>query len=159
MSQTLTETLQANTRYALNVGIGNIASGTATNGTFFDLDGFPGYRVDLSAGGTVIAQDNNSQAGLIAEGAFGNSTVTFASGAAPAQLGQPLQIRLVNLNQVDAMFPNANLEVDFDNVRLTATAVPEPCRIAWLGMTTVVFFRFRKEFGRGKGSGGLVSHD
>ncbi len=125
--QTLTTTLQANTQYTLNVDIGNIASGTAVNGDFFDLNGFPGYRVDLLAGGVVVAQDDNSLAGSIAEGAFGLSTVNFTTGDLHAQLGQQLAIRLVNLNVVDPAFPGADLEVDFDNVRLMASsAVPEP---------------------------------
>lgn len=127
-SQTLSETLQANTTYQLDVGIGNIASGTALSGTFFNLDGFPGYRVDLLAGGVVLAQDNNTFAGVVGEGDFLDSSITFNSGASHAQLGQSLQIRLVNLNVVDAGSPGADLEVDFDNIRLDAftTAVPEP---------------------------------
>ncbi len=124
--QSLSETLQANTQYTLQVDIGNIASGTAVNNDFFDLSGFPGYRVDLMAGTTVLDSDNNSLAGSIAEGAFGLSTVTFTTGATHSQLGQNLGIRLVNLNVTDPSAPNADLEVDFDNVRLDATAIPEP---------------------------------
>ena len=45
-------------------------------------------------------------------------------------LGQPLAIRLVSLNQIDAAFPGADLEVDFDLVRLTGVAVPEPSPLA-----------------------------
>lgn len=33
-------------------------------------------------------------------------------------------IRLVNLNVVDPAFPNSDLEVDFDDVRLDATPAP-----------------------------------
>lgn len=134
MQQTLTETLQANQTYTLDVEIGNIASGTAQNGTFFDLDGLPGYRVDLMAGGVILAQDNNTLNGLIAEGEFGTSQVVFTTGATHAQLGQALQIRLVNLNQVDPLAPAANLEVDFDNVRLDVTSVPEPSGLFCLGL-------------------------
>ncbi|MEM9586091.1 MAG: hypothetical protein AAGA03_02320 [Planctomycetota bacterium] len=126
LQQTLAATLQANTRYDLSVEIGNIASGTANNGSFFNLDGFPGYRIDLLAGGQIVAQDNNTLAGSIGEGQFATSQLQFDVGAMHGQLGQPLSIRLVNLNQVDATAPLADLEVDFDNVRLTATSVPEP---------------------------------
>ena len=52
----------------LLVDIGNIATGIAISGQTFFLDGLPGYRVELLAGGTVIASDNNSLAGSIAEG-------------------------------------------------------------------------------------------
>jgi len=128
LEQTLSTNLQANTTYTLDVEIGNIASGTAQSNEFFNLDGFPGYRVDILAGGVVVAQDLNALAGTIPEGEFSTSTVMFTTGATHAQLGQALQIRLVNLNVVDAAFPLADLEVDFDNVRFDATlaAVPEP---------------------------------
>ena len=135
--QTLASTLQANTMYTLQVEIGNIASGTAVNNDFFPLDGFPGYRVDLLAGGVVVAQDNNSLAGTIPDGQFGTSTVNFSTGAAHPQLGQTLGIRLVNLNIEDPTFPNSDLEVDFDNVRLDAVAVPEPSSI-FLAVAAIV---------------------
>jgi hypothetical protein len=130
--QTLGATLAANTSYTLQVQIGNIASGFAVDGQFFDLDGFPGYRVDLLAGGLVLSSDNNSLAGTIPEGEWGLSTVGFTTGPTHAQLGQQLGIRLVNLNVVDAAYPDSDLEVDFDAVSLTAVAVPEPDAAALL---------------------------
>ncbi len=124
LAQTLIETLQPYTTYTLQVDIGNIASGTSSGGQFFNLDGFSGYRVDLLGGNEVIAQDNNSLFGSIAEGEFVLSTFTFSTGADHPRLGEPLGIRLVNINEVDPTAPNADLEVDFDNVRLsTAPAV------------------------------------
>jgi len=125
LQQTLSTSLAANSQYSLQVEIGNIASGSSQAGTFFNLDGFPGYRVDVLAGGVVMAQDNNTLSGAIAEGDFQTSHVSFQTGAVHPQLGQPLQIRLVNLNQVDLAFPNAELEVDFDDVRFNVTSVPE----------------------------------
>ncbi len=149
MQQTLVETLQPNTVYSLDVEIGNIASGTAQNGTFFDISGFPGYRVDLLAGGVILAQDNNSLAGSIPEGEFAATNVSFTTGSTHAQLGQALQIRLVNLNVVDAGAPNADLEVDFDNVRLDASAasVPEPAGflITAVGLGAVLCGRRRQK--------------
>lgn len=120
MVQTLSETLEAYTIYTLEVDVGNIASGTSMGGGFFNLDGLPGYRVDLLAGGELIDQDNNLLFGSIADGQFGMSSFSFSTGAAHAQLGQALGIRLVNLNEVDPSAPNADLEVDFDNVRFSA---------------------------------------
>ena len=118
--QALAEVLEANAHYVLEVEIGNIASGTAMSGQFFDLDGFPGYRVDLLAGDVVIAQDANSLAGAIPEGTFATSTVELTTSADHPQIGEPLAIRLVNLNLIDPEHPDADLEVDFDDVRLTA---------------------------------------
>lgn len=129
--QTLAATLQANTLYTLSVEIGNIGSGNV-----FNFAGFPGYRVDLLAGGTIIAQDNNSLGGLIPEAEFETSTVTFQTGETHAQLNQALGIRLVNLNIIDttnATTESAELEVDFDDVRLSAvSAVPEPSGLVLL---------------------------
>ena len=125
--QTLTNTLQANFIYELSVEVGNIASGTAQNNQFFNLDEFPGYRVELLAGGVVIAEDDNAL--TIPEGEFSTSTVSFSTSASHAQLGQNLGIRLVNLNVIPAGFTQAtspDLEVDFDDVRLAATVIPEP---------------------------------
>jgi len=132
--QTLADSLQANTTYTLEVDIGNIRSGTSLDGGVFNLDGFPGYRVDFLAGGVVLDSDDNTLAGSIAEGTFGTSTLSITTGNAPAQLGQALGIRLVNLNTVDPAAPGADLEVDFDNVRLDATAVPAPATAALLAL-------------------------
>ncbi|NOY43369.1 MAG: PEP-CTERM sorting domain-containing protein [Planctomycetes bacterium] len=114
---TLADTLAANTVYNLQVLVGNIASAGS-----FDLQGLPGYRVDLLAGGVVIAQDNNSLFGSIDDGEFVNTSISLTTGLAHPQLGQTLGIRLVNLNQVDPDFPASDLEVNFDDIRLDATA-------------------------------------
>lgn len=117
LSQTLDTLLAANTTYTLTVDVGNPETYfSEVNNFFFDFDGFPGYRVELLAGGQVIAADNNSQ--CIAEGDFGTSTVTFTSGSDSSYLGQNLGIRLINLNAAPGT------EVDFDNVHLTAQAIP-----------------------------------
>jgi hypothetical protein len=143
--QTLSATLQADTAYSLRVLIGNIASGQSQNFGFFNLNGFPGYRVDLLAGGVVIASDNNSL--LPDEGTFEESLVSYTTGSGHAQLGQALGIRLVNLNLVDNTDLTADWEVDFDDVRLTATAVPEPAATAIVlasGCLLLAWFRRRR---------------
>jgi Ca2+-binding RTX toxin-like protein len=113
LSQTLNATLTTSTRYILQVEVGNIADGNPNDAV--DLDGFPGYRVELLAGGTVLAADDNTLA--IAEGEFKTSTVTFIAPNDAPNLGSALEIRLLNLIQ------GAGLEVDFDDVRLIAETV------------------------------------
>lgn len=121
IQQTLATTLEANTLYTLSVDIGNIATGVSESGQTFFLDGNPGYRVDFLAGETLLTSDDSTLTGAIAEGEFGTSVVTFEAPADHAQLGETLTIRLVNLNET-ALVPAGNdLEIDFDNVRLTAT--------------------------------------
>lgn len=132
LQQTLGATLASNTRYTLSVRIGNIATGWSVDNTLFNLNGFPGYRVDLLAGNTLLSSDNNSLDGSIPEGGWGLSTVVYESGIAPAGLNQNLRIRLVNLNLVDPSAPSADREVDFDAVSLSAVPVPEPSVTAML---------------------------
>jgi hypothetical protein len=78
--------------------------------------------------------NSDSNTGSIPEGQFALRTVNFTTGATHARLGEALGIRLVNLNVVDSAHPTADLEVDFDNVSLTADAVPEPGSLVLLAM-------------------------
>lgn len=121
LQQTLGATLQANTRYTLRVQVGDIASGQGPPPCdvfgFFHLDGFPGYRVQLLAGGQVIAEDFNSLAPLLDDGFFLQTTIVHTTNAAPPQLGQALAVRLINLNTIDTPM-DPGIEVDFDDVQL-----------------------------------------
>jgi hypothetical protein len=133
VEQQLAAALQANTHYTLTVEVGNIASCAGLVSPylgFYDLDGFPGYRVQLLAGGVVVAED----AGALspAEGVFETATLELSTGAAPSQQGQPLAIRLVNRHQPDV--PGVTgLEVDFDDVRLDAAPVAGVPLAPWAG--------------------------
>lgn len=115
LQQTLSATLRPFTRYTLRVQVGDLAPQA---GVPFAFTGFPGYRVDLMAGTTVLASDNDTL--RPGEGRFLTSTVTFSTVAAPAQLGQPLGIRLVNLNAAPG------IEVNFDDVRLETAPIHPP---------------------------------
>lgn len=142
LSQVVDHSLQAGMTYTLRVAVGNIASG---NGAppftqFFDLDGFPGYAVQLLAGGVVIAQDLNTLGGSIAEGTFGESVVSIAVGGDHPQVGGILEIRLLNLTQAGTA-EAPGIEVDFDNVRLeSVTTVPEPA--TWVMVLAGALFLF-----------------
>ncbi|MFT4564471.1 MAG: hypothetical protein ACI9BW_004237 [Gammaproteobacteria bacterium] len=133
LEQVLADSLQVNTQYTLEVAIGNIASGTSQAGNFFELSGFPGYRVELLAGGQVLAMDTN-MALPIDDGEFGISTVSFTTGAAHTQLGQALGIRLINTNLQDLGFLSSDLEVDFDAVSLSAVVVPIPAMLPLMAL-------------------------
>ena len=115
LQQTLAATLRPHTRHTLRVLVGNLAP---QNGVPFAFSGFPGYRIDLMAGSTVLASDTNSL--LPGEGRFLESTVEVTTGAAHPALGQPLTIRLVNLNAAPG------IEVNFDHVRLDTTPQHPP---------------------------------
>lgn len=128
MQQTLAATLAANRRYTVLAWIGNIDEGTANFG-YFNLLGFPGYRVDLLAGGTVIASDNDSLNGSIPEAEFRETTFVADIGASHPQLGQALSIRLVNLN-VSGPPAAPGIEVNFDDIRLREAAKNESASVA-----------------------------
>lgn len=123
LQQTLSDTLLLNTTYTLTVEVGNFRDGDA--GDPFDFNGFPGYRVDLLADGnpTPLASDLNSL--TPSEGIFQTSIVSFTTGSSHPDAGQALAIRLVNLN-------GTGIEVNFDDVRLDASPVPEPSTTALL---------------------------
>ena len=137
--QILTDTVQANTRYELSVEVGNIASGDASNGDSFNLDGFPGYRVDLFAIDQFMYEMNLVQyidTLIIPEAEFALSTISVNIGAVDTAIGLFLGIRLVNLNETRGVSDPPDLEVDFDDVRLSATAISEPgmAALALLGV-------------------------
>lgn len=133
IQQTLSATLDLNMVYTLQVDVGNIASGMGSassadgGNNFYNLNGFPGYRIDLLAGDVVLGSDTGASIG---EGSWVTRSVVVNVGASHAQAGEALSIRLVNLNQSDS--PDPGIEVDFDNVRLDA--VPEPTSTMLLGL-------------------------
>jgi hypothetical protein len=137
LAQEVGEIVDAGDTYTLRVEVGNIASGTGFPPFdvygFFDLDGFPGYRVALRAGGLELAADANSLAAGLAEGTFATSVVEVTIPADHPAIGSPLEIRLTNLNQAGTP-QEPGIEVDFDDVRLDALAVPEPARALQLAV-------------------------
>ena len=148
IEQTLSDTLAANTQYTLTVEVGNIGSGTSNNGAGdpYNLDGFPGYRIELLADGVVLDEDDNSL--VIPEREFATATIPFSTGLSHTQLGQSLGIRLISLNSgnpSDALPATIDAnEVNFDNVRLTATAIPEPRVYGILSGTLALLLALRR---------------
>ncbi|MBL8483093.1 MAG: PEP-CTERM sorting domain-containing protein, partial [Rhodocyclaceae bacterium] len=148
LAQVLTTDLAPSTHYRLSVEVGNIDSGTGSPPYdvfgFFNIEGFPGYRVQLLAGGVVLAEDDNSLGASLAEGTFGTSIIDFVS---PANVlaGQALEIRLINLNLPGT--PGApGIEVDFDDVRLDAAplGVPAPAVAPLLGAAALGWWAARR---------------
>jgi hapalindole H/12-epi-hapalindole U/12-epi-fischerindole U synthase len=111
--------IEPETEYTLSVAVLNTPS---VEGSEF-FAGFPGYRLELLAGNTVISVDNNSVA--IAEGEFERVSISYNSLNDSNYLGAELGIRLVNLNlNNNSGLDNGNgTEVNFDDVRLDATSI------------------------------------
>lgn len=105
-SQTLTANLTANSEYTLSVGVGERLDSSVSYK-------FPGYSVSLLAGGHVLATESSLNP---PPGSFLTSTLHFTALSGNPYLGQSLAIQLT-----------ANgTQVEFDNVRLNVSPVPEP---------------------------------
>ena len=126
-AQVLTETFAANTDYTLTVEVGN-------SWAYY----WSGYSVQLLAGGTVIAEDDNT---LWPDYMlWATSTVAYTYNPADSALvGQPLEIRLLNLGiDMDVAAPSV-VGVEFDAVSL----IPEPATLALLGLGALMLKRRR----------------
>jgi len=108
--QILTRNLAPNHVYTLSVAIGNPALYNVPPPA-------PDYRIELLAGGVLLASRSGSPPED--DSAFDIVTITYSSGQAPAQIGQPLEIRLIAIEDPR----NDDYGVDYDDVRLTAEPV------------------------------------
>ena len=127
VAQVLTETFAANTDYTLTIDVGN-------SWAYY----WSGYSVQLLAGGTLIAEDNDTV--WTDYMLWATSTVQYTYDPADSALvGQPLEIRLLNLGlDKDAAAPSV-VGVEFDNVSL----IPEPATLALLGLGALMLRRKR----------------
>ena len=122
LGQTLGATLQPSTTYTLTVATGWRADLAA-------YPNYPGYGIELWAGGTLLAFDYDTSNGGSgtgpAAGTWKDVTATYTSPASVT--ADPLQIRLLAGNAVNS---GTAIQTNYDNVRLDAapsgTTVPIP---------------------------------
>lgn len=132
------------------MAIGNIASGDAENNGFFNLDGFPGYRIDLFAIDqfdveTILVHDLDSL--IIPEAEFALSIISVDIRAGHTAIGDMLGIRPVNLNETRGVAGPPDLEVDFADVRLDATAISAPVAVTF-GLLVLAALGVERRTGR-----------
>ena len=122
LAQVLTETLAVDTQYELTVEVGN--------SNRYD---WTGYKVQLLAGGTVIAEDDNTLNPAL--GTFETSTVNYAYTPEDAnKVGLPLEIRLLAGSKAAGY-----AECNFDDVKLTADPpFPAPEGVSSVDITLTV---------------------
>ena len=130
ISQTLSDTLMANTRYDLNVAIGRRLDGRGDD---------PSWGIALYAGTTLLADSGvvtASSSGL-AKGFWRSLNVNYTSGAT-VDAGQSLKIVLTN--------PNRTGTANFDMVSLQTSSVPEPTAavLAFAGIIGLLAHAWRK---------------
>ena len=114
VAQVLTETFAGNTDYTLTVEVGN-------SWAYY----WSGYSVQLLAGGIVIAEDNDTLWPDYMKWATSTVQYTYDS-ADSALVGQPLEIRLLNLGLDKDNPPGNTVGVEFDDVTLSYDAPNEP---------------------------------
>jgi len=128
--QVLTATLLANTTYTLTVDAGWPTTDTFGGGVI-SLGYGTTPSVNLLTATSVV--DNAPAAGT-----WTTWTSTFVTGAAPAGLGEVLRIELMAGNYANG------IQTWYDDVRLTATSVPEPASLALLALGGLVCLRRRR---------------
>ena len=127
VTQTLSQSLAANTSYTLTVAVGNRNNQPQNP--------FAGYQIELLAGGVSVAIESNETAPS-ALGTFADVTLNLVTTDTHSQLGQTLGIRLT------APGTSNTTVVEYDNVRFTATGttVPEPSTAMAMGLLGIVGF-------------------
>lgn len=120
ITQATGEIIAANTTYTLSAAAGQAVESLGRP--------FAGYEITLLAGNTVLA----TEADLVtpAPGTFQTVDVSFTTGAADPNIGQPLSIRLATTTNSAAAID----ESFFDSVQVTAVPVPEPAGLGLLAL-------------------------
>jgi hypothetical protein len=118
LGQTLATTLQPNTTYTLTVATGWRAD-------LAPWPNYPGYRIELWAGGTMLGFDADTTRGGTgtgpAAGTWKDVTATYTSpSSVPANA---LEIRLLAGNAVNS---GTAIQTNYDNVRLDGVATSPP---------------------------------
>jgi hypothetical protein len=131
LSQTLAATLQADTSYTLTVAVGWRADLPG-----FGFPTFPGYGIELWAGGTKLTSTySTNQGGTGASPTGGQWIDVIATYTSPASVtADALQIRLIGYD----------IQTNYDNVRLDGTLIPEPSAAALLGLGGLLMLRRRR---------------
>jgi len=124
-------TVAANMLYTLTVALGN-----RSDNLFFDTGT---YTIDLLANGASVAEATLAGS-AIPHGTFSDLSAVFTSPASGPLIGESLTIRL------SATAGSNSDEGIFDNVRLTASPVPEPATSIMIvgGMAALAWLRRRR---------------
>lgn len=126
-----TVTLQANTIYTLTFDVGDRTDTPFGGGEIRFGYGGTGVAADI---GTNLLTATSVTNPTPSNGGWATWTSTFQTGATPAGLGQALRIE----------FAVSGVQTVFDNVRLDASAVPEPSAMLLGALGTLLLLRRRR---------------
>jgi len=129
ISQTLAATLQADTTYTLTV-----ATGWRADLPGFGFPTYPGYGIELWAGGVMLASDYDTDAGNSGPALDSWKDVTATYTSPSSVTADPLEIRLIGYG----------IQTNYDDVRLDGTVVPEPSAVALIGLGGLALLRRRR---------------
>ena len=122
LRQATTHVIQPGELYRLSVDVGDPQTDPAYN---FNLDGFPGYDIELRAAGQLLATTGSNTLAT-PEGTMSTVGLQFNSDNAPATaIGERLEIYLLSRNNT-AGVTGMYSEVNFDNVQLRYANVNAP---------------------------------
>ena len=133
-------TIQANSTYTLTVSEGNRGGGFAqTAGFTLALAFGSGVGTGLTNSAAWASSQHVNYAGSPAVGTFADYITSFTTGASDSSIGQSLFVLLGS--DVTA----GNNPIDYDDVRLVVTPVPEPSSmaLAGVGSLAVLLLRYR----------------
>ena len=126
--QILSSTLEASTTYAITLMVGNYDNNVRED----NPTGAAGdYRVELVAGGVVIASVSGPSP---ASGTWAPAALSFTSDAAPAQLGEQLEIRILaeayggdtgEIDGIDVCFDAVTFTIDGVSTHMTPPPVSD----------------------------------
>lgn len=139
MGSGILTTIAANTTYTLTVAEGNRGGGYPQSGGFTIGLAF-GSAVDSSLTNSLAVSLDTSYANSPTVGTFADFTTSFTTGSSDADIGQSLFVLL------GSDIVAGNNPVDFDDVRLTATSVPEPAVLSLAGMGGLAVLLMKRRF-------------
>jgi hypothetical protein len=136
-------TIAANTTYTLTVSEGNRGGGFAqTSGFTIALAFGSAANSSLTSPSSWGSSLHTDFAGSPAVGTYADFTTSFSTGAADPSIGQSLFILLGS----DTFA--GNNPIDFDNVRLDASPVPEPAVLSLASIGGLAVLLMRRRFNK-----------
>lgn len=139
-----------NVAWSLGGVISQVLSDTLLGGYTYELQcyvgrrkdfPFPNYAVQLLAGGDVLAEENSLSPSA---DQFLLSSLTYTSSLSDTQIGQPLEIRLIDYENTP-VFPFKQILFDMVTLNASPAPAPLPTSIFLIGSGLILLLPFRQK--------------